>query len=53
VAIVADWPWDVGNDDAPDFWHAWLALIEIDAWRLAAVAPVGQYILCLPVVSQA
>jgi hypothetical protein len=31
VAIVANWPPDVGNDDALDFWHAWLALIEIDA----------------------
>ena len=22
VAIMADWPWDIGNDDALDFWHA-------------------------------
>jgi hypothetical protein len=25
VAIVADGRWDIGNDDALDFWHAQLA----------------------------
>ena len=29
VAIMADWPWNAGNDDALDFWHAQLALIGV------------------------
>jgi len=46
VAIVADWRWDVRNDDALDTRHAYTALIGIDAQSLSVVAPARYQSFC-------